>query len=72
MPDMDGFETTRLIRTYEAEHALKPLPIIALTADVQSGVIDKCLHAGMNAYLSKPFNLQLLDTCLKQWIGQKI
>ena len=69
MPDMDGFETTRLIREYEAEKALQPVPIIAVTADVQSGVTERCLQSGMNGYLSKPFNLQQLEATLKQWLG---
>ncbi len=57
MPRMDGFETTRCIRT-KAEY--KNLPIIALTALTMSGDKERCLEAGANTYLSKPVNLQEL------------
>ena len=69
MPEMDGFETTQMIRDYEAENGLKPIPIIAVTADVQSGITELCQKAGMNCYLSNPFNLQQLEAVLKQWMN---
>ncbi len=52
MPEMDGFEATRIIRT-----ELKlTIPIIAITAAALVGEKEKCLSAGMNNYISKPFN----------------
>lgn len=72
MPEMDGFETTVLIRQYEADQGLTAVPIIALTADVQSGISEQCLQAGMNGYLSKPFNLQQLESTLRQWLAQSV
>ncbi len=52
MPKMDGFQATEMIR-----NDLKlTTPIIALTADVVKGVIDKCLASGMDDYISKPFH----------------
>lgn len=57
MPGMDGWEATRLIRTWEAETtASKPLPIIALTAEAIQGDRERCMSAGMNGYVSKPIN----------------
>ena len=51
MPNMDGFEATREIRR---KHPFSKTPIIALTANTEEGVEEKCFEAGMDAYLSKP------------------
>jgi diguanylate cyclase (GGDEF)-like protein len=68
MPEMDGFEATQKIRQYEKEHNKPHTPIIALTADVQKGIIEKCLDIGMDDYLSKPFTAQQLSTLLGKWL----
>lgn len=60
MPDIDGFEATRLIR--EKEQASEgQVPIIALTAYSLSAVRDKCMSVGMNGYLSKPVAVRDLE-----------
>lgn len=56
MPVMDGLEATRHIRRLEQGQPL----IIAVTADVLAGAREKCLEAGMDGYLSKPFTSQQL------------
>ncbi|MCA8959847.1 MAG: response regulator [Planctomycetes bacterium] len=60
MPDMDGFETTRRIRAIERELGRRPRPIIALTANVVRGVRARCTEVGMDDYISKPIDLDLL------------
>jgi signal transduction histidine kinase/CheY-like chemotaxis protein/HPt (histidine-containing phosphotransfer) domain-containing protein len=57
MPDIDGFEATKYIRT-ELPEALRSIPIIAMTAAAFMGDKEKCLAAGMNDYISKPFSAE--------------
>lgn len=65
MPVMDGLEATEHIRCMEREDA-KYMPIIAMTANAYDEDMQKSLHAGMNAHLSKPIEpAVLLDTLLK-------
>jgi CheY-like chemotaxis protein len=69
MPEMDGFEATATIRQREAsQRAERRLPIVALTAGAVEGDRDKCLAAGMNDYLSKPFSLDQLEEVLRRWL----
>jgi PAS domain S-box-containing protein len=65
MPDMDGFEATRTIRTME-EHTGRHQQIVALTAHAMMGDRERCLEAGMDAYLSKPINAQELYEVLER------
>lgn len=70
MPEMDGFTATREIRRREDAGELPGhLPIIALTANALQGDRERCLEAGMDEYLTKPLNAQLLETMLKKMIG---
>jgi CheY-like chemotaxis protein/HPt (histidine-containing phosphotransfer) domain-containing protein len=59
MPEMDGFEATRQIRHWEQNNG-GHLPIVALTAHAMKGDRDRCLGAGMDAYVSKPIRAQKL------------
>ncbi len=66
MPEMDGLETTKTIRD-RLNH--KSLPIIAMTAHAMYGDREKCIAAGMNDYVSKPLDRQLLLSTIKKNIG---
>ena len=65
MPDMDGLEATRQIRSYER---WKNLPIIALTANAMKQDEDRCFAAGMNGYIAKPIDPSKLWATLIEWI----
>ncbi|NOT10867.1 MAG: EAL domain-containing protein [Methylococcaceae bacterium] len=70
MPEMDGFQATAKIREQELAQAVQThIPIIALTADVQKGIGDRCISAGMDGYISKPFSKQQLQTIFIQWLS---
>jgi CheY-like chemotaxis protein len=64
MPLMDGFEATRRLR---AQARWRDLPIIALTANAMVGDRERCLGAGMNAFLSKPVRSDALFAAMVQW-----
>jgi two-component system, sensor histidine kinase and response regulator len=77
MPEMDGFEATRLIRKRELEsgHACpwrSPIHIIALTASAMRGDREKCLAVGMNDYVTKPVSLAELQAALERWEASRV
>ncbi len=59
MPVMDGLEATRQIRIFEKTRNIR-IPIIALTANTFNADRERCLSYGMDDYLSKPLNMDLL------------
>lgn len=59
MPEMDGYEATRAIRS-SSDANINSIPIIAMTASVIKAEVDKCFESGMNAFVGKPFNAEEL------------
>jgi CheY-like chemotaxis protein len=69
MPELDGYKATAEIRSFELKIGVeKPVPIIALTANALQGDRDQCMAAGMDDYLSKPFNLDQIVEILDRWL----
>lgn len=68
MPDMDGFEAARRVRAMEAQLGKKRVPIVALSADVTIETREHCKSVGMDYYLSKPLNPDLLANVLKRYL----
>ncbi|ENO97267.1 response regulator [Thauera phenylacetica] len=66
MPVMDGYEASAAIR---ARASAQRVPIIALTANVMEGNRERCLAAGMDDFLAKPYSLDQLQEVLRRWMG---
>jgi PAS domain S-box-containing protein len=68
MPEMGGFEATRIIREKEKLTGCH-IPIVAMTAHAMSGDRERCLAAGMDDYISKPINRNQLLECIEKLVG---
>ncbi len=64
MPVLDGFKATQLIRQWESEQGREATPVIAVTANALGGDRERCLAAGMDDYVSKPFTLDSLGSAM--------
>jgi signal transduction histidine kinase/CheY-like chemotaxis protein len=74
MPEMDGYEATRRIRAFEQEYISsqnghRPVPIIAMTANVFAEDIEKCMAAGMDDHVGKPLDIKLVVEKLRKFLG---
>ncbi len=70
MPEMDGYEASRLLRERQKTQAGAPCHIIALTANALAGDRQRCLDAGMDDYISKPVHLEELHAALERAMGK--
>ncbi len=70
MPVMDGYETTHAIRSGDAGDIYRNIPIIAMTANAMKGDKEKCFEAGMDDYLSKPVDPNVLKHKLTTWVNK--
>ncbi|MCP4748597.1 MAG: response regulator [Desulfobacteraceae bacterium] len=70
MPEMNGYEATRMIREHGSTVFSPAIPIIAMTANAMKGDREKCLSAGMSGYIFKPVDPLLLVKKLKKWPAQ--
>lgn len=66
MPELNGFQTTQIIR--EGQESWSHLPIVAITANAMLGDEQKCLAAGMDDYIAKPINESEFCAVLSRWI----
>ncbi len=72
MPEMDGYEATRIIRDEKSPVMDHKIPIIAMTANAMKGDREKCLKVGMDDYVSKPVNMQVFAEVIKRNIRKGI
>ncbi|MBQ0799676.1 MAG: response regulator [Porticoccaceae bacterium] len=69
MPVMDGYDASGAIRDWEQAAGAVRIPIVALTANATEGDREKCLAAGMDDYLSKPFSGDQIQEKVEKWIA---
>ncbi len=72
MPEMDGYRATGVLRDPVTGVLNPQIPVIAMTAHAMAGDRDKCLAAGMNDYIAKPFKLNELRAAIRRWCRPKV
>jgi CheY-like chemotaxis protein len=72
MPELDGYETTRIIRSKEskAPTPIRPIYVIAMTANALTGDREQCMASGMNDYIAKPVRMDELEGALSRGLNQ--
>ncbi|MFL8674208.1 response regulator [Clostridioides sp. GD02404] len=68
MPKMDGYEATQQIRKLEKENNMNHLPIVAMSANAFIEEVNKGYACGMDNYITKPIELEKLNTCFKKYL----
>lgn len=69
MPDMDGCQTTRAIRSVDGHVLNRNIPVIAVTGCVTENELERCLQAGMNDYICKPFYIDEMVDKVEKWLS---
>ncbi|WP_281545247.1 ATP-binding protein [Grimontia sp. SpTr1] len=69
MPNMDGYELTKAIREIQKERA-EFVPIVALTANALVGEAERCIETGMNDFIAKPVEIDVIQKVLAKWCAQ--
>jgi two-component system, sensor histidine kinase len=72
MPEMDGYEATIRLRQMEMQQGLPRVPVIALTASAIEGDRERCLAAGMDDYLTKPYTAAALLNRVAFWVARQV
>ncbi|MBW0146855.1 response regulator [Marinobacter arenosus] len=67
MPRVDGFEATRRLREWESSNSRPRVPVVALTASAMEEDEEKCRRAGMDSFVAKPVNIEMLRAVLEQY-----
>lgn len=67
MPRVDGFEATRRLRQWESDHNRHRVPVVALTASAMEKDEERCREAGMDSFVAKPVNIEMLRAVLEQY-----
>lgn len=67
MPKVDGFEATRRLREWEQAHNRVHVPVVALTASAMEEDEERCRQAGMDSFVAKPVNIEMLRAVLEQY-----
>jgi CheY-like chemotaxis protein len=67
MPKMDGFEATRRLRLWEQDNLRERVPVVALTDSAMEEDEERCREAGMDSFVAKPVNIEMLRAVLEQY-----
>ena len=67
MPVMDGYEAVKILRERESGSGRR-IPVVALTAHAMEGDRERCLEAGMDDYVSKPFDRRDIEAAVARWL----
>ena len=72
MPNLDGVEATRRIRTWESANQRPPIPVIAVTANAFEDDRDECIAAGMSDFITKPIDFRRFAAVLARWLPANV
>lgn len=68
MPNKDGYQACREIRAWEKKRNYQNIPIVALSANVMTDVVDRCNEAGFSNYITKPVDFKALSTIMCNYL----